>query len=189
SNPQQPQRPNNNHQGTSKPKFTKLTEELRQQLAREGKCFYCRKPGHRASDCELAKKSPSHRPKPASRATRADEPTPEPVSEPETSPPPSPPPEPEVPVTTTRPTRKTVPTIMEREWAFTEQDWNEHLKLHWSGCYFDKCPGHADMKGYGRWNPKPPKWMKQEIRERRAKAEEMRNKRFEEYEKEKQRKE
>src|SRR5690606_14343688 len=80
-------------------------------------------------------------------------------------------------------------TMMEREWALTEQDWSEHLKLHWAGCYFDECPGHADMKRYGRWNPKPPKWMKQEIRERRAKAEEMRNKRFEEYEKEKQRKE
>src|SRR5690606_9850409 len=106
-----------------------------------------------------------------------------------TTPSSSPPPEPEVPVTTTRPTRKTVPTIMEREWAFSEQDWSEHLKLHWSGCYFDECPGHADMKGYGRWNPKPPKWMKQEIRERRAKGEEMRNKRLEEYEKEKQQRE
>src|SRR5690606_5070197 len=61
---------NNGSQGTQKPKFTKLTNELRQQLAKEGKCFYCRKPGHRASDCELAKKSPTHRPKPASRATR-----------------------------------------------------------------------------------------------------------------------
>jgi hypothetical protein len=32
-------------------RFTKLTPELRQQLLREGKCFYCRKPGHTAVAC------------------------------------------------------------------------------------------------------------------------------------------
>jgi hypothetical protein len=31
--------------------FTKLTPELRSQLAKEGKCFYCRKPGHMAREC------------------------------------------------------------------------------------------------------------------------------------------
>src|SRR5690606_41979739 len=49
--PPSPRPINNNTSGsqaTQKPKFTKLTNELRQQLAKEGKCFYCRKPGHRA---------------------------------------------------------------------------------------------------------------------------------------------
>lgn len=38
--------------GSSSPnQRTKLTPELRQQLIKEGKCFYCRKPGHRALQC------------------------------------------------------------------------------------------------------------------------------------------
>ncbi|EFN54469.1 hypothetical protein CHLNCDRAFT_52911 [Chlorella variabilis] len=33
------------------PDRPKLTPELRQQLLREGKCFYCRKTGHMALQC------------------------------------------------------------------------------------------------------------------------------------------
>ncbi len=31
--------------------FTKLTPELKQQLIKEGKCLYCRQPGHKAMEC------------------------------------------------------------------------------------------------------------------------------------------
>ena len=33
------------------PVRTKLTPELREQLQKEGKCFYCRKTGHMAYNC------------------------------------------------------------------------------------------------------------------------------------------
>src|SRR5690606_18263686 len=101
------------------------TNELRQQLAKKSKCFYCRKPGHRASDCELAKKSPTHRPKPASRATRIEdstpEPEPEPVPEAEVTPPPSPEPVVVVPEET-RYAIKTVPPLMKPNWDFNLHD-------------------------------------------------------------------
>lgn len=51
-------RPNGHHpngrypNGSSSPnQRTKLNPELRQQLIKEGKCFYCRRPGHRALQC------------------------------------------------------------------------------------------------------------------------------------------
>ena len=37
--------------GDQQRQFTKLTPELRQQLLREGKCLYCRQPGHMAVSC------------------------------------------------------------------------------------------------------------------------------------------
>ena len=40
-----------NPYGNGQRQFTKLTPELRQQLIREGKCLYCRKPGHIAINC------------------------------------------------------------------------------------------------------------------------------------------
>jgi hypothetical protein len=36
---------------TAKQRYTKLTPELRQQLIREGKCLYCRQPGHISLNC------------------------------------------------------------------------------------------------------------------------------------------
>lgn len=40
---------NKNGYGEQRPK---LTPELRSQLMKEGKCFFCRKPGHRAIECQ-----------------------------------------------------------------------------------------------------------------------------------------
>jgi hypothetical protein len=42
----------------SKPRFQKLSVEERQRLIREGKCLYCRQPGHVAVHCPL-KRSPN----------------------------------------------------------------------------------------------------------------------------------
>jgi hypothetical protein len=44
-------------------RFEKLTPQLRAQLIREGKCLYCREPGHMAMDCPKKKMHPNgHRP-------------------------------------------------------------------------------------------------------------------------------
>ena len=34
----------------------KLTEELRMRLIRQGRCFFCREPGHIAKDCPERKR-------------------------------------------------------------------------------------------------------------------------------------
>jgi len=44
--------PNGQHpNGRNRNGHPRLTDEMRQQLMKEGKCFYCRKPGHRATNC------------------------------------------------------------------------------------------------------------------------------------------
>jgi hypothetical protein len=42
---------------------TRLTPELRTQLAREGRCFYCREKGHQSYDCAKAKEAKKQRDK------------------------------------------------------------------------------------------------------------------------------
>lgn len=49
--------PNQSH-GGSRPK---LTPEMRNQLIRDGKCFYCRNPGHLALDCAERKRDLARR--------------------------------------------------------------------------------------------------------------------------------
>ena len=55
-------RSNNSYQGSSsnKPSYDKLTPEQRQQLIKEGRCFYCRETGHRALDCPKRKIQSNH---------------------------------------------------------------------------------------------------------------------------------
>lgn len=49
---------NNGYQGRRIPK---LTPELRQQLIKEGRCFFCREHGHRALNCPAKKRLPNNR--------------------------------------------------------------------------------------------------------------------------------
>lgn len=42
-----------------KRRYNPLTPELRQQLIKEGKCFYCRQPGHTALACSTKKQRPN----------------------------------------------------------------------------------------------------------------------------------
>ena len=46
----------NRHDGSNNRRPPQLTPELRQQLIKDGKCFYCRLPGHRALDCAQRKR-------------------------------------------------------------------------------------------------------------------------------------
>jgi hypothetical protein len=53
-------RPNDNRQRNSNGKrLPKLTPEMKQQLIKEGKCFFCRKPGHMALQCPLRRQNQS----------------------------------------------------------------------------------------------------------------------------------
>jgi Retrotransposon gag protein len=46
------------HETSNKPKFTKLTPDLREQLIHEGRCLYCRKPGHTLAECRSKPNKP-----------------------------------------------------------------------------------------------------------------------------------
>lgn len=48
--------PRNQPSGSKQPLGGKLTPELRQQLIKEGRCFYCRETGHVALECPKRKK-------------------------------------------------------------------------------------------------------------------------------------
>ena len=47
----QHQRPGNRPQSPGRPQFTRLTPDLRAKLMAEGKCLYCREPGHFVDNC------------------------------------------------------------------------------------------------------------------------------------------
>ena len=150
--------------------FTKLTPEIREKLIKEGKCLYCREPGHKVADCPKKPKISSSatsilfpKPSPPSSSPISSAmvtakyplrkpfracPHHEPVQPRVQIPPPAPTPPPSLPP-------QSVSSASSEEEI--KQHNYEHGKYSWTACYENSCPIHYTDKIGSGYYPRKPK--------------------------------